>query len=523
MTLEVKNPIIWADFPDPDIIRVDDTYYMASTTMHMMPGCVILRSYDLGNWEIATYVYDTLDGTPGQKLMDGDGVNAKGIYANGMWAPSFRYHKGKFYIVFSANDTKKTYLYTADRIEGPWEKSNIKGFYHDSSLLFDDDGRIYLVHGNKEIWITELSADLSGPKEGGINKLIIKDRDDAILGYEGSHIYKINGKYYIFMIHISSSGCRRRTESCYVSDKVDGPYIGGDIFDDDMGYRNSGVAQGGITDTPDGDWYAILFQDHGAVGRIPVLIPMVWENDRPVLGVNGKAPMKLMVKSTRTEYKYTPFVGDDDFIYQPASDGKIHLKHYWQWNHEPDDTCWSVTENPGNLRIRTSDIRINIIKAKNTLTQRTIGPKCGASVTVNGAGINDGDFAGICALQGIYGFIGLTKEEGEYYIVMLGREKPVTRPDNWKEYNDKEPGTEYERVKIDTPSAEFRVSFSFEEDSDKAQFYYKKQNEWVKFGKTIYLQYTLEQFMGCRIGLTYFSTRKSGGFADFSKFRYDYK
>jgi len=106
---------------------------------------------------------------------------------------------------------------------------------------------------------------------------------------------------------------------------------------------------------------------------------------------------------------------------------------------------------------------------------------------------------------------------------MLGRENPVTRPDNWKEYNDKEPGTEYERVKIDTPSAEFRVSFSFEEDSDKAQFYYKKQNEWVKFGKTIYLQYTLEQFMGCRIGLTYFSTRKSGGFADFSKFRYDYK
>lgn len=515
MTIKVNNPIIWADFPDPDIIRVDDTYYMVSTTMHMMPGCVILRSYDLGNWEIVTYVYDTLDGTPGQKLMDD-----RGIYAKGMWAPSFRYHKGKFYIVFAANDTKKTYLFTADNIEGPWEKSYIEGFYHDSSLLFDDDGRVYLVYGNKEIWITELREDLNGPKEGGIHKLLIKDRDDAILGYEGTHIYKINGKYYIFLIHIPSYGHKRRTQSCYVSDSVDRPYIGGDVLDDDMGYRNSGVAQGGIIDTPEGEWYAILFQDHGAVGRIPILVPMSWENDYPVLGINGKVPVELTVKSTRPEYKYAPFVGDDDFMYQPYDDGKIQLKHYWQWNHEPDHDCWSVTEKPGFLRIRTSDIRINVVKAKNTLTQRTVGPKCVASVVLNGDGINDGDYAGICALQSIYGFIGLYKENGQYYIVMLGRDKAVTRPDKWKEYNDLEPGTEYERLKIDTSSVELKVACSFDDETDKAEFYYKNEDKWVKLGKTIHLQYTLEQFMGCRIGLTYFSTKKEGGYADFSNFRY---
>lgn len=523
MTLNITNPIIWADFPDPDIIRVDDTYYMASTTMHMMPGCVILRSYDLGNWEIATYVYDTLDGTPGQKLMDGNGVNTntRGIYARGMWAPSFRYHNGKFYIVFCANDTRKTYLFTADSIEGPWEKRYINGFYHDSSLLFDDDGRVFLVHGNKEIWLTELKNDLTGPKDGGVNKIIIKDRDDAILGYEGSHIYKINGKYYVFMIHISSSGYRRRTQSCYVSDNVDGPYVGGDILDDDMGYRNSGVAQGGVIDTPDGEWYAILFQDHGAVGRIPILIPMVWENDWPKLGTNGKVPFNLSVKSTRPDYCYAPFVGDDDFTYKPDDDGKVHLKHYWQWNHEPDDNCWSVTENPGFLRLRTSDVRINLVKAKNTLTQRTVGPKCEASVLLYGAGLNDGDYAGICTLQSIYGFIGLTKKNGENYLVMLGREKPVTRPDKWMEYNDTEPGTEFEKIKLDTDTVELKVSCTFDEDIDKAEFYYKKQDEWIKLGKTIHLQYTLEQFMGCRIGLSYFSTEKAGGYADFSKFRYN--
>ncbi|HKM00162.1 MAG TPA: acetyl xylan esterase, partial [Mobilitalea sp.] len=295
---------------------------------------------------------------------------------------------------------------------------------------------------------------------------------------------------------------------------------GRDILDDDMEYRNMGVAQGGIIDTPDGEWYAILFQDHGAVGRIPILIPMHWENDFPVLGINGKVPFQISVKNTRPEYQYASFVGNDDFRYQPSVDGKIHFKDYWQWNHEPDNNCWSVTENPGFLRIRTSDIRHSVVKAKNTLTQRTVGPKCEAIVTLNGEGLNDSDYAGICALQSIYGFIGLTKENGQYYIVMLGREKTVTRPDRWKEYNDIEAGNEYERVEIDTSIVELKVACSFDEENDKAVFYYKKQDEWVKVGKTIHLQYTLEQFMGCRFGLTYFSTRKEGGYADFSNFRY---
>lgn len=507
MMLNVKNPILWADFPDPDIIRAGDTYYMISTTMHMMPGCVILRSYDLGNWELATYVYETLDGTPGQKLMDD-----KGIYARGMWAASLKYHDGKFYIIFVANDTQKTYLYTSDEIEGPWEKRYIEGFYHDCSLLFDDDGRTYLVYGNKEIWLTELKSDLSGPKEGGIHKRIIKDREDAVLGLEGAHVYKLNGKYYIFMIHILSSGSKRRTQSCYVSENVDGPYSGRDILDDDMGFRNMGVAQGGIIDTPDGDWYAILFQDHGAVGRAPVLVPMEWENDFPVMGIDGKVPLQLSVKSTRPGYEYAPFVGDDDFRC---------LKNYWQWNHEPDDTCWSVTENPGFLRIRTSDIRMNVVKAKNTLTQRTVGPRCEAIVTLNGEGINDGDYAGMCVLQSIYGFIGLTKEGGQYHIVMLGRDRPVTLPHQWKKYNDTEPGIEYEKTIVDKAEIELKAVCSFDDEKDIAEFYYKEQDKWVKFGRTIQLQYTLEQFMGCRFGLTYFSTKTTGGYADFSNFLYN--
>ena len=182
------NPVIYSDYPDADVIRVGDTYYMVSTTMHFMPGCVILRSYDLLHWEVASYVYERLEETPGQCLADN-----KGVYGKGMWAASIRYYEGTFYVCFVANDTGKTYLYTAADIAGPWKKSTIEGFFHDNSLLFDDDGRVYIAYGNREIYITELNESLTAPKEGGLHRMAIKDTGDVILGYEGAHFYKING------------------------------------------------------------------------------------------------------------------------------------------------------------------------------------------------------------------------------------------------------------------------------------------------------------------------------------------
>ena len=150
MKIAGKNPITELDYPDPDVIRVDDTYYMVSTTMHFMPGCEILRSYDLIHWEHLSYVYERLDSTEEQRL-----VGEKNCYGKGMWAASLRYHKGMYYICFVANDTGKTYLYTADNIEGPWEKRIIEGFYHDCSLLFEDD-HVYIVSGNRNIRLQEL-------------------------------------------------------------------------------------------------------------------------------------------------------------------------------------------------------------------------------------------------------------------------------------------------------------------------------------------------------------------------------
>ncbi|SDW04183.1 glycoside hydrolase 43 family protein [Paenibacillus sp. PDC88] len=505
-----SNPIIWADYPDPDVIRVEDTYYMVSTTMHMMPGCVILRSYDLIHWEVATHVYDELDSTPAQRLQNG-----QHIYGKGMWAASLRYHQGKFYVIFVANDTRKTYLYTSTSISGPWKKQYVDGFYHDCSLFFDEDDRIYLVHGNAEIYLTELNADLSGPKPDGIQRLIVKEKQPYHLGYEGAHFYKINGKYYVFLIHITKA-TGRRTQAYYMADSLEGSFSGGDVFNDDMGYFNSGIAQGGIVDTPDGDWYSMLFQDHGAVGRIPVLVPLRFNNGVPEFA--SEAPKLVDIQSTRPEHCYKPLIGSDSFHYVTGEDGRIRLRDYWQWNHTPNENLWSVTDSPGVYRVWTGQISPNLTFAVNTLTQRSMGPACEAAVTLDGSGLNNGDYAGICFLIGTYGMIALTKKEDQFYLVMHARSSEDSSI--FGNLIDQNPATEYARIPIADPVVTLKAYGHFVDNQDECSFAYLDGTEWRPLGITHKMIYKLDHFMGCRIGLFIYSTEVIGGRADFSNFEY---
>ncbi len=501
--MKKNNPIIWADIPDVDIIRVDDTYYMVSTTMHLSPGGVIFRSYDLIHWEIATYLYDILEDSDGERLTDG-----RGIYGAGMWAATLRHHNGKFYVIFVANDTRKqniSYLFTSESINGPWEKRKIKGFYHDCSLYFEGD-RPFIVSGGGDLRLVEMKPDLSEPLPGGIDKIIIRDRDYVGLRAEGSHMYKINGKYYVFAIHWLRYGSKRRTELCYFSDKIDGEYVGANILDDDMGYHNAGVAQGGIVDTPDGDWYAMLFQDHGAVGRIPVLVPMHFEEDGwPVFGIDGKVPHYIETKSTRPDYVYSPIVCSDEFEYADENS----LPAPWQWNHIPDKSLVSFQERPGWLRVRTARVVKNVTLAQNSLGQRTMGPVCEAETLVDASGLKDGDFAGISAFQSNYGFVGVTREDGQLYAVMLGVGEERGGY-----------GKEYGRVPLTGTMAELKVHCNFDDNIDIAEFFIRKDGEWVRLGADLHMLYTLDHFMGYRFVLSCFSTKTAGGHADFDYFRY---
>ena len=515
------NPVTRLDYPDVDVIRVENTYYMVSTTMYFMPGCEILRSYDLVHWEHAAYVYDRLDSTPAQCLQNGD------IYGQGMWAASFRYYKGKFYVCFVANDTRKTYLYTAERVEGPWEKHIMEGFYHDCSLLFDDDGKVYIAYGNRNIHLTQLKEDLSGPMPGGLDRIVVRDAEGDFLGYEGTHIYKINGKYYLFFIHSLQTEWKR-VEACFVSDSLEGEFVGGDILNDDMGYCNQGVAQGGIVDTPDGRWYAMLFQDRGAVGRIPVLVPVTWKNNFPVLGDNGKIPAEFEVVSTCPEHAYEPLVQSDDFTWEAGLTaeeearkyGSFGFKSCWQFNHEPKLELVHCEEEQGKLWIETDALCDSLPEAKNTLTQRMLYPGCTGEVTVDAGKLKEGDYAGICALQGCFGFVAVTKRAGQTYVVM--HNKTASEPE-MTNYDFCEGEQEREAVLVDGEQLRFKITVDFTNMTDTAAFYYQQGQEWKKIGEDHKLYFKLDHFTGCRFGLFMYSTKESGGQAGFRNFVYKEK
>ena len=335
------NPLIYADVPDMSMVRVDDTYYMSSTTMHMVPGVPIMKSKDLVNWELVSYAYDRLtDDVPAMNLDDGQNT-----YGRGSWASCIRYHKGMYYVSTFAQTTGKTYFFmTRDIEKGPWKRVEFAPSCHDHTFFFDEDGRNYLIYGNGKLFIAELEADLSGLKTG-TERVLLENASapaggDIMLGAEGSQLFKVDGRYYLFNITWPRNGMR--TVVVHRADKITGPYEGRVVFQD------RGIAQGGLVDTPDGRWFAYLFQDCGAVGRIPYLVPVQWEDGWPVLGVNGVAPDKLELPAGKG--LIPGIVCSDEFVRKA---GEADLPLVWQWNHNPDNALWSVSARKGYLRLTT--------------------------------------------------------------------------------------------------------------------------------------------------------------------------
>jgi beta-xylosidase len=220
-----RNPVIWADVPDIAMIRVGDTYYMSSTTMHMSPGLPIMKSKDLVNWELVGYAYDTLADNEALRL-----ENGRNAYGAGSWASSLRYHDGTFYASTFSSTTGKTHVYTTKNIEiGPWTEVAFSPSLHDHTLFFDDDGRVYMIYGVGDIRLIELSADASGIKPGGMNRVIIPNASLVAGGRvglpaEGSQMIKVDGKYYLF--NITWPRGDMRTQIVHRADTITGPYEG---------------------------------------------------------------------------------------------------------------------------------------------------------------------------------------------------------------------------------------------------------------------------------------------------------
>ncbi len=488
-----RNPVIFADVPDISIVRVGGSWYMSSTTMHMSPGVPIMKSEDLVNWRLVNYAYQTLGDNDALNLNNG-----RNAYGRGSWASCIRYHNETFYVSTFSSTTGKTYIWTTKDIEkGPWKEISFSPSLHDHTLWFDDDGRVYMIYGNKRLTLVELNPDLSGIKEGGINQVVIDNSSlpsgtGSGLG-EGSQLFRHDGKLYLFNITWPKGGMR--TVVVHRAERITGPWEGRLVFQD------KGVAQGGMVDTPDGRWFAYLFRDYGSVGRIPYIVPMKWQDGWPVIGEDGRVPEYLDLPSNRS--LVPGIVSSDEFR---RKKGEPPLPLVWQWNHNPVNDLWSVTARKGFLRLTTGRIDTLFVQARNTLTQRTFGPECEGSAAVDIANMKEGDFAGLALLQRKFGLVGVKYENGSKRIVMVSAQsgRPV----------------EMESVPFTQKKAYFKAVCNFRELADVADFFYSLDGKkWIKIGSQLKMEYSMPHFMGYRYGLFNYATKTPGGYVDFDWFR----
>lgn len=506
----VKNPVIWADLPDPDVIRVGDTFYYMSTTMFFMPGAPLMQSKDLVNWQVASYVFPKLTDSPKYDLQEGT------AYGRGQWATSLQYHNGRFYVLFAPNeqgDMGRTYICSAETAAGPWKLESRLPHFHDASLLFDDDGRVYVFYGTGEQ--VELTADLQGVVEGSHRKTITRDEEETGL-LEGSRVVKHRGHYYLLMIsHVYKPG-RHRREVCYRSDSPAGPWEKKVILESDLcqfGY----VGQGTIFDTQDGDWYAVIFQDRRAVGRVPALIPCRWIDGWPMLGdEEGKIPERM--RPLVSGQPQTPIISSDTF---DSSEMDIN----WQWNHNPVDEAWTLAERPGWLRLKTARVVPNFYLAPNTLTQRMQGPQCSATVRLDVSHLKDGDRAGFAAFNGQSALLAVKKEGKRFVLELSEQQVNLTGQDKVVESVDEKV---VESIPLNVNRSplgsqlSLRIDADFRRGRDIANFYYSIDGqEWTKIGGDFKMRFDWQRlFVGTRFALFCYATKRTGGYADFDSFEY---
>ena len=525
----IKNPMLWADVPDPDVIRVGDTFYLVSTTMHLMPGAPVMASKDLQNWETVGYIFDKLTDSPKYDLsfslpldqQKGEGVGT--VYGRGQWATSLKYHDGKFWALLAPNEAGAmgdTYIFTAPKAEGPWTIHSRLRHFHDATLFFDTDGTPYVFFGTGEM--CQLTRDLKGVVEGSLRHYFQRESDERGL-LEGTRVIKHNGTYYAMLISQSYGPGQHRREVCYRTKDLNGKWEKNVILQSDFG-GFSYLAQGTIVDTEEGDWYGIMFQDRGGVGRVLTLSPVRWLDGWPMLGDEYNKVPEVMrpYKSGQPE---AAIVKSDDF-----SAEKLGL--HWQWNHNPVDNAWSLKERPGFLRLKTSRVVPNLYLAPNTLTQRMEGPTCSGYIRMDLSKMKDGDCAGLAAFNGDSGVLTIKKEGKklvlqmtEQKVSLTDREKAVTKvEEKVVETVNLSTAFKSQASKNKSQIIYLRLDGDFQpRHGDAANFYYSLDGQqWTKIGTENYrMQFDYRRFfMGSKFGIFNYATKKVGGYVDVDEFCY---
>ncbi|UQZ37398.1 beta-xylosidase [Paenibacillus sp. PK3_47] len=469
-----RNPVLNMDVSDPDVIRVEDDFYMVCSDFHFM-GMQVYHSRDLVNWRLLGKIYDRLEIDPAYDEMR--------AYAKGSWAPALRYHNGRYYVYFCTPD-EGLYMSSAADPAGPWEPLHevvrVSG-WEDPCPFWDEDGQAYLGHstvGAGPIIVHRMSAD-------GRELL-----DDGIIVYvgkiaEGTKIYKRQGYYYFV---IPEGGVETGWQTVLRSRSMYGPFERKVVLRQGATKIN-GPHQGALVELKSGETWFLHFQSAGALGRVCHLQPVRWEEDWPVIGAAGE-PVELYAK---------PGVAEGCEPMLPAASDDFagpELALQWQWNHNPADGHWSL----GGTGLRLDALEApGLLEARNTLTQKIIGPRGTVCTRLSVADMKPGQFAGLaflCARE--ENWIGAAAEPDGIYL------RAVTG------------GTVYHGPKLTGDTLGLGSVIDLDGET---RLFFSPGEGWISFGGPCRM--TSGFWKGARVALFSYTAGGSGGSAGFHWFHYD--
>ena len=508
-----QNPVLFADYSDPDAIRVGEDYYLVASSFLCAPGLPILHSKDLVNWTILNHVFARQP--PVEHF-------SKPRHGQGVWAPAIRYHDGKFWIFYPDPDFG-LYVTTATDPAGTWSAPFLlkpgKGLI-DPCPFWDDDGRLYLIHGwaksragiSNLLTLHKLNADATKVLDPG--EVIIDA--NKMLGWntlEGPKLYKRHGWYYVFA---PAGGVATGYQAVFRSKNIRGPYEARNVLDQGTTAIN-GPHQGAWVDTGTGEDWFLHFQDRGPQGRVVHLEPMVWNDNWPVIGAdpdgNGKGEPVLTHKKPNVGRSYPVAVPQTSDEFDEPKPGL-----QWQWNANPRADWASLTAKPGSLRLAAlpapatrndgSPSPNSIYDAPNFLLQKFSAPEFSATTVLDFSPEADGETAGLTVYGYDYAVLGLRRAGAETKLVLrvnLDANKPGTQERETASMAAPA-GPVYLRVTVDAKSL-CRFAYSFDSLS------------FTSIGDPF--QATVDRWIGAKFGLI--ATAPAGsiktGHADFDWFR----
>ncbi|EDU39446.1 glycosyl hydrolase family 43 protein [Pyrenophora tritici-repentis] len=502
-----NNPVLWEDYPDLDVFRIGDVFYYSSSTFAYSPGAPVLKSYDLVNWTPVTHSVPTLNFGAKYNLDSA----ADRSYVKGIWASSLRYRKSndKFYWMGCVQSTGQTYIWTSAGSNAAanngevstwnWQSAgSIPKCYYDNGIFIDDDDTMYVVYGNTQISVAQLNA--AGTAEVK-SQSVYKDPNGVVL--EGSRLYKIKGMYYIF--------CTRPANAEYVlkSKSPWGPYTAQILLDNISGPLSSaGVShQGGVVDTKDGNWYYVAFMDSYPGGRIPVVAPLTWTSDGwpqlvKVNGAWGKSyPMPVTTSKT-----VPPPTGIDKFT-------GSSLSAAWEWNHNPDNTKWSMASG-GGVNLQTTTVTQDIYQARNTLTHRILGPKSSGTFRIDISKMKSGDRAGAVLFRDTAAYIGIHKDSSATNLVMVNG---IAMNSDWSTKSTGSVAATGPSIPASTTDLYLRIqaditpAFGTNTARQNTFWYSTDGTNFKQLGPAFGMSNTWQFFTGYRFGVFNFATQSLGG------------